>query len=239
MKTHAPLVLPKNESWKMFNAISRRYDLLNRILSLGQDVSWRRKLVKHVPQRAGVKVLDLATGTADVAITLAQQCPQIQTAVGIDMAANMLAIGRQKIERLRLTSKITLQEADVQALPFVDDSFDVLTIAFGIRNIPDLRLALLEMYRVVRPGGRVLILEFSMPKNFLLRAGHVLYLRWAVPSIGFLLSGHYRAYKYLNQTVEQFPYGDRFCKILKQMGFKNIQAHPLMGGVATIYVGDK
>ena len=234
-----PLILPKSESWKMFDQISGRYDFLNRVLSLGQDVVWRKKLLQFVPDRRAQKLLDLAAGTGDVLITLLESNPNIQTAVGVDMAEEMLKIGRAKIEKKNLESKVVLQKGDAQHLPFVDGSFDLLTIAFGIRNIPDLRLAMMEMYRVLKPGGRVLILEFSRPPNVFLRLGHIFYLRFIVPSVGFIFSGHYRAYKYLNQTVEQFPYGDRFCKIIKQMGFKNVQAYPLMGGVATIYAGDK
>ncbi len=117
-----------------------------------------------------------------------------------------------------------LQQGDAQALPFLDETFDCVTISFGIRNIPDLRLALLEMYRVTKKGGRVLILEFSKPENPMLKAGHWLYLQTVVPLVGFLFSGNFKAYTYLNQTIQTFPYGDRFCKILKQMGFVDIEA---------------
>ena len=233
------LILPKSESWKMFDQISGRYDFLNRVLSLGQDLRWRKRLNEFLPAGKNLKMLDLATGTADVIISLMEDNPQITSGIGIDMAGEMLKIGQRKIEEKYLSSKITLQQADAQNLPFLNDTFDLLTIAFGIRNIPDLRLCLLEMFRVTKSGGCVLILEFSKPKNLFLRAGHFFYLRYVVPAIGFLLTGHYRAYKYLNQTIETFPYGDVFCKILKQFGFKSIQALPLMGGVATIYVGEK
>ena len=233
------LIFPKTESWKIFNLISRRYDFLNRLLSFGLDIRWRDELAKFVPENPNVKLLDLATGTADVAISLVEKRPNIQSVIGLDMAAEMLKVGQAKIEKKGLSSKITLQEGDAQKLPFTDNSFDCETIAFGIRNIPELRLIMMEMFRVLKPGGRVVILEFSLPENPLVRFGDLIYLRVFVPLIGFIFSGNYRAYKYLNQTIEQFPYGDRFCKILKQMGFKNIAAHPLLGGVATIYVGEK
>ncbi len=233
------LIFPKTESWKIFNLISKRYDLLNRLLSLGLDARWRRRLLGLVPERSDLKLLDLATGTADVAISLVEKRSNIHSAIGIDMAQEMLKIGQEKVNRHNLGDRITLQKADAQELPFQDASFDLTTISFGIRNMPDLRLALMEMYRVLKPGGRSLILEFSLPENPLLRFGDLVYLRIIVPVVGFLFSGNYAAYKYLNQTIEQFPYGDRFCKILKQMGYKNIQAHPLLGGVATIYVGEK
>jgi demethylmenaquinone methyltransferase / 2-methoxy-6-polyprenyl-1,4-benzoquinol methylase len=232
------LIIPKTESWKMFNLISKRYDFMNRVMSFGLDVRWRNKLAAFIPQKPNVKLLDLATGTADVAISLVEKRPDL-TVTGLDMAAEMLKIGQAKIEKKGLSSKITLQQGDAQKLPFMDHSFDCLTIAFGIRNIPELRLALMEMFRVLKPGGRAVILEFSMPENPLLRFGDLIYLRYVIPGLGIVFSGNYKAYKYLNQTVEQFPYGDRFCKILKQMGFQNIAAHPLLGGVATIYVGEK
>ena len=233
------LIFPKTESWKIFNLISKRYDFLNRLLSFGLDVRWRDRLTSFVPDKPKVKLLDLATGTADVAISLVEKKANIHSAVGLDMAEEMLKIGQAKIEKKGLSERITLQKGDAQALPFQDNSFDCLTIAFGIRNIPDLRLVMMEMFRVLTPGGRVLILEFSLPENPFLRFGDLIYLRVFVPVLGFIFSGNWRAYKYLNQTIEQFPYGDRFCKILKQMGFKKIEAHPLLGGVATIYVAEK
>ncbi|MDE2223171.1 MAG: bifunctional demethylmenaquinone methyltransferase/2-methoxy-6-polyprenyl-1,4-benzoquinol methylase UbiE [Candidatus Omnitrophica bacterium] len=233
------LVLPKSDSWKMFNAIAGRYDFLNRLLSLGQDLRWRLALKKLLPEQKKQTILDLATGTADVLITLAKNNPNIHKGYGVDPASRMLDIGREKILSQGLSSCLTLQEGDAQALPFFDGTFDCVTIAFGVRNIPDLRLGLLEMYRVTKKGGRVLILEFSKPENPILKAGHWLYLQTIVPLVGFLFSGNFKAYTYLNQTIQTFPYGDRFCKILKQMGFVGIESYPLMGGVATIYVGRK
>lgn len=236
---HENLVLPKSDSWKMFNDIAGRYDFLNRLLSLGQDLRWRRALRQFMPDNYNQAILDLATGTADVLITLAKNNPKVKQGVGVDPAVKMLEIGRQKIIKAHLEDHLILQQGDAQALPFLDESFDCVTISFGIRNIPDLRLALLEMYRVTKKGGRVLILEFSKPENPILKAGHWLYLQTFVPLVGFLFSGNFKAYAYLNQTIQTFPYGDRFCKILKQMGFVDCYAHPLMGGAATIYVAHK
>ncbi len=233
------LVLPKSDSWKMFNAIAGRYDFLNRLLSLGQDIRWRKVLRRFLPDRENQIILDLATGTADVLITLAQDNPKIHHGIGIDPAVKMLEIGRAKIKQAHLDHKLMLQQGDAQALPFLDESFDCVTISFGIRNVPDLRLALIEMYRVTKKGGRALILEFSKPENPVLKAGHWLYLQAMVPLVGFIFSGNFRAYTYLNQTIQSFPYGDRFCKILKQMGFISIEAHPLMGGAATVYAAFK
>ncbi len=233
------LIFPKTESWKIFNLISGRYDFLNRLLSFGLDIRWRQALLQFIPTETTLKMLDLATGTADVVIAAVEARPNIYSAVGLDMAEEMLKIGRQKVERHDLAKKITLQRGDAQELPFAENSFDVLTIAFGIRNIPDLRKVMMEMFRVTKPGGQAIILEFSIPENIVLKFGYIIYLRLFVPVLGFLFSGNYRAYKYLNQTIEQFPYGDRFCKILKQMGFKNVQALTLLGGVATVYAGEK
>ena len=232
------LVVPMAESWKMFDAISPRYDLLNRILSLGQDNSWRRQILRHLPPDNNLIVLDLATGTGDVAITLAQE-NNIRMVYGVDMAHEMLKVGQGKVERLGLKDKIMLQSGDAQKLNFMDNTFDAVTISFGIRNVGDLRLGLMEMYRVLKKCGRVVILEFSIPANIFIRAGHWLYMNWVVPAVGFLFSGNFKAYRYLNQTVATFPYGERFCRILKQMGFVNVQAYPLMKGTATIYAAQK
>lgn len=233
------LILPKTDAPQMFDAIAHRYDLLNRLLSLGQDISWRNQLKEFIPKGRELRVLDLASGTADVVITLSQNNPSIKEAIGVDPAAKMLEIGRAKINKLELSTRISLEAGDAQHLRFSDNYFDVTTIAFGIRNVPDMRLALLEMYRVTKQGGRVLILEFSKPSNPILSFGHWLYLNTFVPCVGFLFSGNFKAYQYLNQTIQSFPYGDRFCKILKQFGFIHVQARPLMGGVATLYVADK
>jgi demethylmenaquinone methyltransferase/2-methoxy-6-polyprenyl-1,4-benzoquinol methylase len=223
----------------MFNAIAGRYDFLNRLLSLGQDVRWRRALRNFLPDHPGQIILDLATGTADVLIVLSKDNPRVHRGYGIDPAIKMLEIGRKKIKLKHMDDRLELAEGDAQALYFSDETFDCVTIAFGIRNIPDLRLALMEMYRVVKKGGRIMILEFSKPENPILKAGHWLYLQIVVPLVGFLFSGNFKAYSYLNETIQTFPYGDRFCKILKQMGFVDIAPYPLMGGVATIYVAQK
>ena len=233
------LVLPKSDSWKMFNSIAGRYDFLNRLLSLGQDIRWRHALKQFLSDSDKQTILDLATGTADVLITLTKNNLKIHHGYGVDPAVKMLEIGRKKIKAKHLDKILTLQEGDAQALSFNAETFDCVTISFGIRNIPDLRLALLEMYRVTKKGGRVLILEFSKPANPLLKAGHWLYLQTVVPLVGLIFSGNFKAYTYLNQTIQTFPYGDRFCKILKQMGFVDVEPHPLMGGVATIYVAQK
>lgn len=230
--------IPKSESWRMFDAISPRYDILNRLLSFGLDILWRERLVPFLPDNPR-KVLDLATGTADVLLALVRGNQNIKEAVGIDLADRMLAIGRGKIARANFSGKITLTHGDANQIPFEDNAFDAVTIAFGIRNVEDHNRVLREMRRVIKPGGRALILEFSLPENKLLRAAHLFYLRVVVPAVGGLVSGHGQAYRYLNRTIETFPCGDDFCVLMEFCGFQDVKAHSLMGGIATIYVGEK
>ncbi len=231
--------LKKSESWRMFNDISPRYDFLNRVLSFGLDVHWRKVLARYLPQRPNMKILDLATGTADVLLSVFHFNAHVVEGVGIDMAEKMLEIGRQKIARKHLSSRIKLETGDAHKIACSDNSFDVATISFGIRNMTDHNKVLREMRRVLKSGGRGMILEFSLPRNPVIRFLHLTYLRYAVPAIGWLLTGHYKAYKYLNQTIEDFPYGEEFCRLMKDAGFVNVKPNPLLFGVATIYQGDK
>ena len=230
--------IPKSESWQMFNDISPRYDLLNRLLSLGLDHHWRHCLARFLPTVNNINILDLATGTADVLLTIVKYVP-VGRATGLDLADKMLEIGRAKIEKQGLGGKIKLQHGDAVNTLLPDDSFDAVTMAFGIRNVPVPLNVLREMRRVLNKNGRALILEFSLPANRLLRGLHLFYLRTVVPAIGGMVSGHGEAYRYLNQTIEQFPYGKDFCRLMAEAGLKNVSAHPLLGGVATIYVGEK
>ena len=194
---------------------------------------------KFLPDRKGQHILDLATGTADVLIKIFFTNPNVGSAYGIDLAEKMLEIGRKKIYIKNLEKQITLQAADANNIPFGDQQFDAVTMAFGIRNIEVPSKAIREMYRVLRRGGRTIILEFSLPENATLRNLHLFYLRHIVPNIGGFFSGHREAYAYLNKTIESFPYGMEFCRLLEDVGFQNIKAHPLMGGIATIYVGER
>lgn len=229
----------KADSWKIFDAIYRRYDLVNRVLSLGLDVRWRKKLCEFIPEAADLKILDLATGTADVVITLTQHCPRITTAYGVDLSQNMLELGREKVRALRLDPKIILQTGDAARLSFLNEEFDMATMAFGIRNVENPISVLKEIFRVLKPNGRGVILEFSLPRNLLMKLFYLTYLKFIVPLIGGTLSGNFRAYFYLNRTIEKFPYGEVFIRMMKQCGFKNVRAVPLLFGIATIYCGEK
>ena len=227
------------ESWKMFDRIAERYDVLNRVLSFRRDVAWRKFLYEKLPDGCGLKVLDLATGTGDVLLGLAAAGDKVAAGVGVDKSAKMLAVGKRKVEERRLTRAVTLLRGDASALGVMGESFDVATMAFGIRNVPNVPEALREIWRVLKPEGRVLILEFSLPRNRIIRGLYLFYFRNILTRIGAFVSGDRHAYRYLNRTVEEFPRGEAFCSILREAGFKNVQAHPLTVGVATLYEGDK
>lgn len=229
----------KAKSWQMFDRIADTYDPLNRTLSLRQDVAWRKKLATFLPPGEELALLDLATGTGDIVISLCQKSERIQEAVGMDLAENMLEIGREKLKRQGLDTKASLHQGDATAIPVEDESYDVTTIAFGIRNVDNVPKSLEEMYRVLKPGGRSLILEFALPKNALMRWGYLFYFRHVLPRVGGLVSGDREAYNYLNQSVEAFPYGNAFCDLMREAGFQNVKATPLTFGIAMIYQGDK
>ena len=233
------LTLPKSESWRMFDEISSKYDLLNHFLSFGLHILWRKKLSQFLTDKKNQRVLDLATGTADVLLSLFKNNENVSKGQGIDLADKMLEIGREKILLKGLGDKITLKHGDATQIPFENNLFDAATISFGIRNVPDPSDVLKEMYRILNKNGRALILEFSLPENPVLRILHLLYLRTIVPLLGAIISGHYKAYKYLNQTIESFPYGKDFCSLMEKAGFQNVRANPLLFGIATIYQGDK
>jgi demethylmenaquinone methyltransferase/2-methoxy-6-polyprenyl-1,4-benzoquinol methylase len=227
------------ESWRMFDRIARRYDLLNRLLSCRCDVAWRNKVAEYLPDRSNQCVLDIATGTADLLLSLFRRSQQVGSGIGIDMSPKMLELAREKIAGRQLDNKISLVRADALRLPFANGSFDAVTIGFGIRNVPDVPAALAEMHRVLKPGGKVLVLEFSLPRNRLMRRLYPFHLRGIIPRLGALISGDGYAYRYLNETVETFPYGDQFCDLMKQAGFCNVSAVPLTFGIATIYHGSR
>jgi demethylmenaquinone methyltransferase/2-methoxy-6-polyprenyl-1,4-benzoquinol methylase len=225
----------------MFDRIAPRYDLLNHLLSFGQDFFWRRKVAKYLnsSRNGNLEILDLATGTGDLLISLFRENRSIAKAVGLDISANMLAICREKINSHKLTENISLVQADAVRIPFAENSFDVVTIAFGIRNTADTFEALKEMHRVLRPGGMSLILEFSLPKVRIIRGCYLLYLRYLLAMIGCVVSGDDYAYRYLGKTVENFYNTDDFCALMKEAGFLNVQANQLTAGVVCMYRGYK
>ena len=223
----------------MFDRIASRYDLANRLLSFGQDISWRKKLAELLPDRQSQSILDLTTGTGDVLLSLVKYSKNIRHGIGLDMSAKMLSEAKRKLPGSAISENLSLVRADATSIPCCDNSFDVVTIAFGIRNVTDVKKSLSEMHRVLNDSGKVLILEFSLPPNRLIRKLHLFYLRYLLPAIGGLISGDNAAYQYLNRTIESFPYGSDFLKLLDEAGFKSTKAHPLTFGVATIYEGEK
>lgn len=237
--SNSPVSPARRDVWRMFDRIAHRYDLLNRVLSMRQDVAWRRRLARMLPEREDLRVLDLATGTGDVLLALRAGCPRVRSGVGMDMAGKMLAFGKEKFENCGQASALQMVRSDAMCIAAADTSFDVVTISFGIRNVLNVDTALREMHRVLKPGGRVLVLEFSLPSNALLRWGYLLYFRNVLPRIGGLVSGDSYAYRYLNQTVESFPYGEAFCELMRAAGFSNVMPEVLTFGIATIYQGDK
>jgi demethylmenaquinone methyltransferase/2-methoxy-6-polyprenyl-1,4-benzoquinol methylase len=222
----------------MFDRIAHRYDLLNPLLSGNLDTAWRARMCGLLAGQANLRALDLATGTADQLISLCKT-GQIRSGVGLDPSGKMLALGQQKIERHGYDDKLQLVLGTAEKLPFEDDSFDVVTITFGIRNVVDVHKSLGEMHRVLTPGGKLLILEFSLPSNSLIRPLYLLYLRHILPRLGAVISGNPQAYRYLNQTVESFPHGETFGQMVISAGFVEVELYPLTFGVATIYRGIK
>ncbi len=223
---------------EMFDSISKTYDKVNTILSFGFDRHWRKKMVENLPQGEKIALLDVATGTGEVILEAFNQ-NRIEMGVGLDLSKEMLEIARNKFKRSPYHSQVNFVQASALKLPFDEESFDAITISYGIRNVQDPLLALQEMRRVLKEKGRLAILEFSLPKNKLLKSMHLLYLRKILPQVGSFFSKSKSSYVYLNQTIETFPYGDAFTDLLKQAGFSNCKALPLMGGITTLYLGDK
>ena len=214
----------------MFDRISGRYDLLNRVLSLGIDQRWRRRLVRTATKTDAV--LDLATGTGDQLQEFMRR-RQVQYCVGLDLSSGMLHHAAQKLN----DSPATLIRASADSLPFADNSFDVVSISFGIRNVVKLDDALREMNRVLKPGGECLILEFGLPKSAIVRMGYLFYFRHVLPIIGGMISGDSKAYRYLNSSVEKFPYDQAFADTMVQAGFPKVTFDRLSMGIAYLYKG--
>ncbi|HRH36915.1 MAG TPA: bifunctional demethylmenaquinone methyltransferase/2-methoxy-6-polyprenyl-1,4-benzoquinol methylase UbiE [Flavobacteriales bacterium] len=217
---------------RMFDAISPKYDVLNRSLSLGVDQGWRRKVMRLVAQEPVARLLDVATGTGDLAIMAAKQVSEV---VGVDISEGMLSFGREKVKARGLEGRITLQQADSAALPFADHSFDAVTVAFGVRNYENLEQGIREMLRVLKMDGRLYILEFSKPRRAPMKQLFHFYFHHIMPTIGRLVSKDSAAYTYLPQSVDAFPEGEDFIRILRNCGGREAKARPLTGGIATLY----
>lgn len=223
---------------QMFGAIAPRYDFLNRLLSFGIDRRWRKKAVRLLKYREGSRILDVATGTGDVALEIARCTPASVKVTGADFCREMVDLGEVKVAASPYAGRIDLKVAPCEDLPFANDTFDSITIAFGIRNVVDRKLGLAEMWRVMRPGGRMIILEFSTPRSRLFRQLYYFYFRRLLPIVGGLFS-RYNAYKYLPDSVLEFPSHEEFSKMISEAGFRNIHIHELTFGIASIYAGEK
>lgn len=227
----------KEQVADMFDNISARYDFLNRFLSLGIDVGWRKKTVRSVAKLKPQSILDVATGTADLAIELTKT--QATEIVGIDISTGMLAVGDVKIKKKNLDHIIRLQTADSENLPFEDNRFDVVTVAFGVRNFENPLKGLQEIRRVLKPGGSLFVLEFSQPQHFPVRQLYFFYFRFILPVWGKIISKDDSAYRYLPDSVRVFPYGKAFLKLMEDAGFGDTSSRQFTFGIASVYQGKK
>lgn len=223
---------------KMFDSISWRYDLLNHLLSLNVDVYWRKRAMRELEALKPKLILDVATGTGDLAIQAIKSLDP-EKVIGVDISTGMMDIGRKKIEQKGLSKKIELRKGDSENLPFEENKFDAVICAFGVRNFENLEKGLTDMFRVVKPGGKVVVLEFSKPDRFPFKQFYGLYFRFVVPIVGRMVSKDKAAYDYLPESVHAFPRGKAFIEILDRIGYKNTACKPLTFGISSIYTGTK
>jgi len=227
----------KEQVAQMFNSISHKYDFLNHLLSGGIDIIWRKKAIRLL-QNKGIKtILDIATGTGDFAIEALKINPE--KIVGVDISEGMLSFGKEKIKKLGLEHIISLELGDSEKLHFPDNSFDAITVSFGVRNYEDLEKGLTDMLRVLKPEGYCLILEFSNPRNFPMKQLYAFYSKAILPLLGRLISKDPAAYTYLPESVKAFPDGEKFISILQKVGYSEAKWIPMTGGICSIYVGRK
>lgn len=227
----------KEQVATMFNNISWRYDLLNRVLSFGIDIWWRKRAISQLKSIKPKLILDIATGTGDLAIEALSLNPD--KIIGVDISEGMLEHGRKKLAKRGLEHKIELQLGDSEKLHFPDNQFDAIMVSFGVRNFENLEIGLAEIYRVLKPGGKLVILEFSKPKNNIIKGLYGFYNKTFLPLIGKMLSKDSSAYTYLPESVEAFPEGNHFVNFLTSTGFKNGKALPLTFGISSVYTGVK
>ena len=226
----------KEQIEEMFDSIAPNYDFLNRFLSLRFDVLWRKKLVNRIKPIEPNKVLDIATGTGDVALQISKSINPNQI-IGLDLSQQMLAIAR--VKAAKAGKEIEFMHGDSEKLPFAEHLFDACTVSFGVRNFENLELGLEEMYRVLRPGGLLAVLEFTKPRKFPIKQSYNIYFKYILPLIGRIKSGDPDAYTYLFDSVQEFPEYEQFTAILSKLGFKEISFRPLTFGICTIYLGRK
>ncbi|MFT4203020.1 MAG: bifunctional demethylmenaquinone methyltransferase/2-methoxy-6-polyprenyl-1,4-benzoquinol methylase UbiE [Chitinophagaceae bacterium] len=222
----------------MFDNIAAKYDFLNHFLSIGIDVSWRRHALDELKSLHPKKMLDVATGTGDVAIMAAKRLKP-QTIVGLDLSEGMLNVGKEKIAKAKLDHIIEMVQGDSENLPFEDNTFDAVTVSFGVRNFQNLEKGLKEMYRVLRPGGKCVIVEFSRPKQSFFKGIYKLYMNVVTPNIGKMVSRNYEAYEYLNESAKHFPDRSDFAHIMDSCGYTDTQFIPQTMGICCIYTGEK
>jgi demethylmenaquinone methyltransferase / 2-methoxy-6-polyprenyl-1,4-benzoquinol methylase len=227
----------KEQVARMFDNISHRYDFLNHLLSMGIDKGWRKKAIRLLQPIQPKSILDVATGTGDFAIQALSLKPNKIT--GIDISEGMLAVGRKKIVEKKLEQYVELRSGDSENIPFQENNFDAVTVAFGVRNFENLDKGLSEIYRVIRPGGMVVVLEFSRPRGFPFRQLYNFYFKFILPKIGRFISSDKAAYTYLPESVEAFPDGEDFLHRLNTVGFKNTKCKALTFGISSIYTGSK
>lgn len=227
----------KEQVANMFNNIAHKYDFLNRSLSMGIDIIWRKKAIAQLKELKPKTILDVATGTGDVALEAMSLNPERIT--GIDISVGMLELGRQKVAKRNLSQKIELLEGDSENLPFADNNFDAVTVAFGVRNFENLLKGLTEINRVLRPGGKLVVLEFSQPRSFPIKQLYWFYFNNILPLFGKMLSKDDSAYTYLPESVKVFPDGAQFLSVMKQAGFAESRQKTLTFGIASIYTGTK
>jgi demethylmenaquinone methyltransferase/2-methoxy-6-polyprenyl-1,4-benzoquinol methylase len=223
---------------RMFSAIAPRYDLLNRLLSAGRDRIWRREAVRAAQLPAVGRLLDVCTGTADMALEAARQYPDARIA-GVDFSGAMIDLGQRKVLDAGRADRVTLSVAPAEALPFSEGTFDAATVAFGLRNVPDRHRALVEMHRVLKPGGRAVILEFTTPPGRLFRKIYLWYFHRVLPVIGGWISGHRTAYAYLPASVGEFPSPDGVAAWLREVGFREVSYRLMTFGIVAIHAGIK
>jgi demethylmenaquinone methyltransferase/2-methoxy-6-polyprenyl-1,4-benzoquinol methylase len=227
----------KKQVEQMFDNISGNYDSLNRVISFGIDLKWRRKVIEMVKKTNPKYILDVATGTGDLAIALADS--DAKKIIGLDISAGMLQVGKDKIQKKKLNKRIEMIQADSENLPYPDHTFDAITVAFGVRNFENLEKGLSEIYRVLSPGGVFVVLETSVPTKFPFKQGYKVYSNYILPNIGKLFSKDKSAYQYLSESASVFPFGEKFNNILRKIGFTDVENLPQTFGVSTIYSATK